>query len=144
MSIEKAFTSWRKTHNLKWYLLLKIRNFKIAVLATYYLRLFFCTLLMNKSLGSANLSLELHVVSTFCLGSDTSGTFSLYFAWPSFKHERPSLKMHILWCKTNICSCKLSAKASSMLDNPFPVQSLCKLNHICVCFLQISTKINSK
>ena len=55
--------------------------------------------------------------------------------------ERPVLKMYILWCRTNICSCKLSAKVSLMLENPFPVPCLCKLNHISVCFIQISTKI---
>ena len=41
--------------------------------------------------------------------------------------ERPALKMDILWCKTDICSCKLSAEVSLMLGNPFlvpsPVQS---------------------
>ena len=49
-------------------------------------------------------------------------------------------KKLIRWCRTNICSCKLSAKATLMLDNPFLVPSLCKLNHISVCFIQISTK----
>ena len=53
-------------------------------------------------------------------------------------------KMLILWCRTDICSCKLSAKVSLMLDNPFPVPSLCKLNHISVFFIQISTKITCK
>ena len=96
---------------------------------------------MNKSLSYVNLSLELHVVSTFWLGSDTSGTFYLYFTQPSYELERPALKMHILWCRTDICSWKLSAKVSLMLDNPFLVPSLCKLNHISVCFIQISTKI---
>ena len=52
--------------------------------------------------------------------------------------------MHILWCRTDICSCKLSAKVSLMLGNQFPVPSLCKLNHISVCFIQISTKITYK
>ena len=99
---------------------------------------------MNKSFSYVNLSLELHVVSTFWLGSDTSGTFSLYFAQQSYELERPALKMHILWCRTDICSCKLSAKVSLMLDNPFPVLSLCKLNHISICFIQISTKITYK
>ena len=33
------------------------------------------------------------------------------------------------------CSCKLSAKVSLMLDNPFLVPSLCKLNHISICFI---------
>ena len=58
--------------------------------------------------------------------------------------ERPVLKMHILWCRTDICSCKLSVKVPLVLDNPFPVQSLCKLNHIRICFIQISTKITWK
>ena len=53
-------------------------------------------------------------------------------------------KMLIHWCRTDICSCKLSAKVSLMLDNPFPVASLCKLNHISVCFIQVSTKITCK
>ena len=44
------------------------------------------------------------------------------------------------WCRTDICSFKLSAKVFLMLDNPFLVPSLCKLNHISVCFIQISTK----
>ena len=47
---------------------------------------------------------------------------------------------NIRWCRTDICSCKLSAKVSLMLDNPFLVPSLCKLNHISLCFIQISTK----
>ena len=47
---------------------------------------------MNKSLSYVNLNLELHVVSTFWLGSDTSGTFSLHFAQPSYELERPALK----------------------------------------------------
>ena len=98
---------------------------------------------MNKSLSYVNLSLELHVVSTFWLGSDTSGTF-LHFAKPSYGLERPAWKMLILWWKTDICSCKLSAKVSLMLDNSFPVPSLCKLNHTTVCFIQISTKITCK
>ena len=58
--------------------------------------------------------------------------------------ERPALKMHILWCRTDICSCKLSAKVTLMLDSPFPVPSLCKLNHNSVCFIHISTKITCK
>ena len=43
-----------------------------------------------------------------------------------------------------IDACKLSAKVSLLLDNPFPVISLCKFNHISVCFIQISTKVTSK
>ena len=49
-------------------------------------------------------------------------------------------KMLIRWCRTDICSCKVSAKVSLMFLNPFLVSSLCKLNHISLCFIQISTK----
>ena len=47
---------------------------------------------MNKSLSYVNLSLELHVASTFSLGFNTSGTISLHFAQPSYELERPALK----------------------------------------------------
>ena len=40
----------------------------------------------------------------------------------------------------NICRYKFSAKVALMLDNPFLVPSLCKLNYISLCFIQISTK----
>ena len=53
-------------------------------------------------------------------------------------------KMLIRWCRTDICSCKISAKVSLMLDNPFLVPSRCKLNHISLCFIQISTKSPAK
>ena len=49
-------------------------------------------------------------------------------------------KMLIRWCRTDIYCCKLSAKVSLMLDNPFLVPSLCKFHHISACFIQISTK----
>ena len=49
-------------------------------------------------------------------------------------------KMLVRWCRTDISSCKPSAKVSLMLDNPFLVPSLCKLKHISVCFIHISTK----
>ena len=90
------------------------------------------------------MSLKLCVVSTFWLGSDTSGTFSLYFAQSLYELERSALKMHILWYRTDICSCKIYAKVSLMLCNSFPVPSHCKLNHISICFIQISTKITCK
>ena len=53
-------------------------------------------------------------------------------------------KMLILWCRTCISSSKFSAKVSLMLDNPFLVPSLCKLNHVSLCFIQISTKSPAK
>ena len=49
-------------------------------------------------------------------------------------------KMLIFWCRTDICSNKFSAKVSLMLDNPFLVPSLCKLNHTSLCFIEVSTK----
>ena len=51
---------------------------------------------MTRKQDAEILSLKLHVVSTFLLEFDTSGTFSLYFAQPSLKFERTVLKMHIL------------------------------------------------
>ena len=68
----------------------------------------------------------------------------LYILPSHHMNLRPALKMLILWCRTDICSCKLSAKVSLMLDNPFPVSCLCKLNHISVSFIQISTKTTYK
>ena len=52
--------------------------------------------------------------------------------------------MNLNWCRTDICSCKGSAKVSLMLDNPFLVPSLSKLNHISLYFIQISTKSPAK
>ena len=49
-------------------------------------------------------------------------------------------KMLIPWCRTDIYSCKSSAKGSLMLDNPFLVPYFCELNHISLFFIQISTK----
>ena len=89
------------------------------------------------------MSLELHVVSTFWLGSDTLGISFFFTFWQASHHmnlrDQP-WKMLILWCWTDICSCKLFAKVSLMLNNPFLVPSLCKLNHISLCFIQSSTK----
>ena len=97
---------------------------------------------MNKLLSYAKLSFELHVVSTFWLRSDTSGVFSLYFAPPSYVIERPALKTR----RCTYFGAELTFVAAHfmwvflMLDNPFPVPSLCKLSYINVCFIQISTK----
>ena len=87
--------------------------------------------------------MELHVVSTFWLGSDTSGTFTSHFAQQSYELGETSLQdweMLVRWCRTDICSWRFSGKVSLMLDNPFLVPSLFILNHINVCFIQISTK----
>ena len=45
------------------------------------------------------------------------------------------------WCRELTF---LAAKASLMLGNPFLVPSLYKLNHISLCFIQISTKSSAK
>ena len=60
------------------------------------------------------------------------------------KLERPAWKMDILWCRTDICSWKISANVSLVLDNPFTVPFLCKLKHISVYFIQNSMKITCK
>ena len=99
---------------------------------------------MNKSLSYVNLSLELHVVLTFWLGSDTADTFSLYITQQSYELDLRALKMDILCCRTDICSCKLSAKVSAVLGNPFLVPFLHKLNHNSVRSIQISTEITCK
>ena len=73
---------------------------------------------MNKSLSYVNLSLELHVVSTSGLGSDTSRTFSLHFAQPSYELERPALK-------TGRCSyvgAELTLVAANFLRNLLDVR----------------------
>ena len=69
---------------------------------------------------------------------DTSGTFSLYFAQPSYELERPGLKNWHLQLQTY---CK---SILDVIGNPFPVPSFCKLNHISICFIQISMKISYK
>ena len=69
----------------------------------------------------------------------------IYFAQPSYELERPALEnVHTLVQRTDIFSSKFSAKVSLMLENPFLVSSLCKLNHIRLCFVQISTKSPAK
>ena len=69
----------------------------------------------------------------------------IYFAQPSYELERPALEnAHTLVQRTDIFSSKFSAKVSLMLHNPFLVPSLCKLNHISLCFMQISTKSPAK
>ena len=101
---------------------------------------------MNKSLSSVNLSLELHVASTFWLGSGTSGTFSVHLFCPAiYEFERPALENgHTLVQRTEIFSGKFSVKVFLKLGNPFQVPSGCKLNHISLCFIQISTKSPAK
>ena len=95
---------------------------------------------MNKSLSYVNVSLELHVVSTFWLGSDTSGTFSLHLFCPAIIWTWET-RMLILWCRElTFLTTNFLQKVSLTLDNPFLVPSLCKLNHISLCFIQISTK----
>ena len=72
-----------------------------------------------------------------------SGNFFLYFAKPSCELERQALKT----CRCTYFGAELifaAANVSLMLENPFPVPSLCKLYHISVCFIQISTKITCK
>ena len=69
----------------------------------------------------------------------------IYFAQPSYELERPAFEnAHTLVQRTDNFSCKFSVKVSLMLDNPFLVPSLCKLNHINLCFVQINTKSPAK
>ena len=96
--------------------------------------------LMNKSISSVNLNLELDVVSTFWFESDASGTFSYILSSHHLTWET-SLKVKQFWCRTDICNCKLSATFTIMSENPFPVPSLSKLNYISVSFIQLRWKL---
>ena len=101
---------------------------------------------MNKSLSYVNLSLELHVIQYFDWDLTHQVLFLyIYFAQPSYELERPALEnAHTLVQRTDIFSRKFSVKVSLMLDNPFLVPSLCQLNHISLCSIQISTKSLAK
>ena len=68
--------------------------------------------------------------------------FFFTFILPSHHMNlRPALEnAHTMVLRTGIFSCKFSVKVSLMLDNLFLVPSRCKLNHISLCFIQISTK----
>ena len=69
----------------------------------------------------------------------------IYFAQPSYELERPALEnARTLVQRTDIFSIKFSVKVSLMLQNAFLVLSLCQLNHISLCFIQISTKLPAK
>ena len=69
----------------------------------------------------------------------------IFFAQPSYELERPALEIgDTLVQRTDIFSCKFSVKVSLMLDNSFLVPSCCKLNHISLFFIQISTKSPAK
>ena len=59
----------------------------------------------------------------------------IYFAQPSYELERPILEnAHTLVQRTDIFSCNFSVKVSLMLDNPFLIPLLCKLNPIFASF----------
>ena len=95
-------------------------------------------------LSPVNLSSELHVISIFCLGSDTPRSFSLYFVQSAIRLESPALKMDIILCRTDICRRKISENVSLMLDNPVPVPFLCELKHIRVYFISNSMEMTCK
>ena len=70
--------------------------------------------------------------------------FFFTFILPSHHMNLKDQNAHSLVQRTDIFSCKFSAKVSLMLENPFLVPSLCRLNHISLCFIQISTKSPAK
>ena len=101
---------------------------------------------MNKSLSYVNLSLELHVIQYFDWDLTHQVLFLyIYFAQPWYERERTALEnVYTLVERTDIFSSNFSLKVSLMLDNPFLVPSLCQLNHISLCSIQISTKSPAK
>ena len=91
----------RNFSSFRWYFFPsgpRLQCLRITVTYIYFWLVFL------KSLGSVNLSLDLHVVSIFWVESDTSGTSSLYFPQTCLKLERPDLEGHIRWYKTGIYS----------------------------------------
>ena len=97
---------------------------------------------MNKSLNYVNLSLEFEHID-WDLTHQVLFLY-IYFAKP-YELERPALEnAHTLVQRTDIFSSKFSAKVSLMLDNPFLVPSLCKLNYVSFCFIQISARSPAK
>ena len=63
-----------------------------------------------------------------------------------FEHASMSLcvrylEMHLLWCRTGICSWNGSVEGSLMLDDPFSVSFLCTLEYISLYFIQNSMQV---
>ena len=73
----------------------------------------------------------------------TSGNLPLHAARKSLKLDGPDLEMHLLWCRTGICSWNISVAVPLMLDDPFPVLFFCNLKPISLCIIQKSMKITS-
>ena len=111
-----------------------IRNISESLCLKNYCVISFFQKLFNFSLGWT-------VESTFP-SQDIIIFHRLLFLYilPNHQMNWNDWKMLICWCRTDICSCKLSAKVSFMLDTPFLVPPFCKLNHISVYFIQIITK----
>ena len=101
---------------------------------------------MSKSLSYVNLSLVCMLFQHFdCVMTHQVLFRYISFAQPSYELERPALEnAHTLLQRTDIFSCRFPVKVSLMLDNLFLVSSLCKLNHISFCFIQISTRSPAK
>ena len=60
-------------------------------------------------------------------------------------NKRPALEnAHTLVQWTDIFSCKVFVIVSLILGNSFTVPCLCKFNHICLCFIQISIQSPAK
>ena len=98
---------------------------------------------MNKSLSYVNFVFGVACFFNILIGIWHIRYFFLTFfaaiIW-TWETNLEDWKMFIRWCRTDIFSCKLSAKKSLMLDNPFLDPSFCKLNHNSVFFIQTSTK----
>ena len=122
-----------KTPNLKWYLSLKIWYFRIAVFIYIIHFGLACLYLFDKQIFKFY-KLEFGIACCFKI---LIGIWHIrYFFFHILPSHHLNLKIHTLWCRTDICSWKLSAKVSSMLDNPLPVPFLCS-----VCFILKSIRI---
>ena len=75
---------------------------------------------------------------------ETSGTLFLYSAHTCLKLKGPVLEMHLIWCRTGICSWNLSVEGFFDLDDPLWVSFFCNLKYISLCFIQNSIQVTSK
>ena len=98
---------------------------------------------MNKSLSYGKLESGIACCFNILIGV-SHRYFFFTFILPSRHMNLRDENAHTLVQRTDIFSCKFPAQVSLILDNPFLVPSLCKLNHIILCFIQISTKSPAK
>ena len=99
---------------------------------------------MNKSLRYLNLSLELYLFQHF--DWDLTNQVLFLYILPTHHMNLRDQAWILTYFGAGLIfiAANFLQTVSLMLDNQFLVPSLCKLNHINVCFVQISKKITCK